>query len=97
MVVRSLQISNSAAVSSCTSALYLSLKALGIGEGDEVITTSMTFCSTVNVILHTGAKPVLCDIDPNTNNINPKTLKERISYESFYWSQKYVPNNESLI
>ena len=65
----------SAAVSSCTSALYLSLKALGIGEGDEVITTSMTFCSTVNVILHTGAKPVLCDIDPNTNNINPKKLR----------------------
>ena len=68
-----------AAVSSCTSALYLSLKALGIKEGDEVITTSMTFCSTVNVIIHTGAKPVLCDIDPTTKNIDPNKIEDLIT------------------
>ena len=65
------QVSNAVAVSSCTSALFLSLKSLSIGPGDEVITTAMTFCSTVNVIIHCGAKPVLCDINlktPASNN-----------------------------
>ena len=52
-------VAHASAVSSCTSALFLALKALGIGHGDEVITTAMTFCSTINVILHVGAKPVL--------------------------------------
>ncbi len=70
---------NAIALSSCTSALFLSLKALGIGEGDEVITTPMTFCSTVNVILHVGAKPVLCDIDKLSKNINPEKIEEKIN------------------
>src|SRR5215470_16428543 len=46
------------AVNSATSGLHLALAALGIGEGDEVITTPLTFCSTVNTIIHTGATPV---------------------------------------
>lgn len=50
------------AVSSCTAALHLSLDALGVGPGDEVITTPFTFVSTVSVILHCGAKPVFVDI-----------------------------------
>jgi dTDP-4-amino-4,6-dideoxygalactose transaminase len=50
------------AVNSCTGALFLTLKALGIGEGDEVLVPSFTFCSTVNVIVHTGAQPVFVDI-----------------------------------
>ena len=66
-------------LSSCTAALFLSLKALGIKEGDEVITTSMTFCSTVNVIIHCGAKPVLCDICPITNNISVDDLEKKIT------------------
>jgi len=70
---------NAIAVSSCTAALFLSLKAIGIGEGDEVITTAMTFCSTVNVILHVGAKPVLCDIDPKNKNINPNEILKKIN------------------
>jgi dTDP-4-amino-4,6-dideoxygalactose transaminase len=51
------------AVGSCTAALHLSLAALGIGPGDEVILPTMTFCSTANVVVHLGATPVLVDID----------------------------------
>ena len=58
---------NSIAVNSCTSGLHLSLVAFGIGPGDEVIVPSLTFCSTVNVILHVGATPVLADIDDTLN------------------------------
>src|SRR5208282_6582306 len=55
------------AVNSCTSGLHLALAALGIGSGDEVITTPLTFCATVNVILETGATPVLADIGSDFN------------------------------
>jgi dTDP-4-amino-4,6-dideoxygalactose transaminase len=51
------------ALYSCTAALHLAILALGLEEGDEVITTPMTFCATVNAILHAGAKPVLADVD----------------------------------
>jgi len=68
-----------AAVSSCTAALHLSLLAAGVGPGDEVITTPMTFCSTVNAIVHTGATPVLADIDPVTLNIDPAQVERRIT------------------
>jgi len=66
------------AVNSCTSALFLSLKALGIKEGDEVITSTLTFASTVNVILHCGAKPVLVDVD-ETGCMNPQLLEKVIT------------------
>ena len=52
------------AVNSCTAALHLAMLVAGVGHGDEVITTPMTFCATVNTIIHTGATPVLADIDP---------------------------------
>src|SRR6266853_2296652 len=68
-----------AAVSSCTAAMHLSVLAAGIGEGDEVITTPMTFCATVNAIVHAGATPVLADIDPLTMNINPADVVARIT------------------
>jgi dTDP-4-amino-4,6-dideoxygalactose transaminase len=68
-----------AAVGSCTAGLFLSLKALNIGPGDEVVTTAMTFVSTVNSILHTGASPVLADIDPITWNIDPNEIEKKIT------------------
>lgn len=68
-----------AAVSSCTSGLFLVLKALGIGPGHEVITTAMTFVSTVNSILHCGARPVLVDIDPITGNIDIDQIVDKIT------------------
>ena len=68
-----------AAVSSCTAAMHLSVLAAGIGEGDEVITTPMTFCATVNAIVHAGATPVLADVDPRTMNIDPSEVEARIT------------------
>lgn len=67
------------AVNSCTSALFLSMKALGISHGAEVITTPFTFISTVNTIVHCGASPVLVDICPDTLNIDPEKIKEAIT------------------
>jgi dTDP-4-amino-4,6-dideoxygalactose transaminase len=72
-------VSYSAGVSSCTAAMHLSVLAAGIGEGDEVITTPMTFCATVNAIVHAGARPVLADIDPQTMNIDPAEVEARIT------------------
>ena len=68
-----------AALNSCTAALHLSLLAAGLGPGDEVITTPLTFCATVNAILHTGATPVLADVDPLTMNIDPDAVLARIT------------------
>jgi dTDP-4-amino-4,6-dideoxygalactose transaminase len=67
------------AVNSCTAGLFLSLVALHIGPGDEVITTPLTFAATVNVIEHVGARPVLADIDPKTLNINPELVERAIT------------------
>jgi dTDP-4-amino-4,6-dideoxygalactose transaminase len=68
-----------AALNSCTAALHLSLLAAGVGQGDEVITSPLTFCATVNAILHTGATPVLVDVDPLTMNIDPTQIERKIS------------------
>src|SRR6185295_7468811 len=66
------------AVNSATAGLHLSLAALGIGPGDEVITTPLTFCATVNTILHVGATPVLADVGAD-GNIDPKSVSERLT------------------
>lgn len=66
------------AVSSCTDALLVALAALGVGPGDAVFTTTMTFCSTVHVIEHLHAHPVLVDIDPVTLNLDPQKLNTAI-------------------
>ncbi|MFW6087996.1 MAG: DegT/DnrJ/EryC1/StrS family aminotransferase [Myxococcota bacterium] len=68
-----------AAVGSCTAALHLSLIASGVGPGDEVITTPLTFCATVNAILHTGATPVLADVDPRTMNLDPEAAAAAVT------------------
>jgi len=67
------------ALNSCTAALHLSLLASGVGPGDEVITTALTFCATVNAIIHAGATPVLADVDPVTMNIDPREVARKIS------------------
>jgi len=67
------------AVNSGTSGLYLCAEAMGIGPGDEVITTPFTFIATVNIILMTGATPVFVDIDPETLNINPALIEKAIT------------------
>jgi dTDP-4-amino-4,6-dideoxygalactose transaminase len=67
------------AVNSCTAALHLSMLAAGIGPGDEVITTALTFCATVNAIIHAGAKPVLADVNPTTLNIDPQDVAAKIT------------------
>jgi dTDP-4-amino-4,6-dideoxygalactose transaminase len=61
------------ALNSCTAALHLSLVVAGIGPGDEVVTTPLTFCATANVIVHAGATPVFADIDPVTMNLTPES------------------------
>ena len=70
---------NAAAVSSATAALHLSLVCSNLKSDDEVITTAMTFCSTVNSIIHSGAKPVIVDIDYKTGNIDPEKILQSIN------------------
>ncbi len=70
--------SQAVAVSSCTAALHLALAALGLGKSDEVITTPLTFCSTVHTIRHVGAKPVLADIGED-GNIDPVEIARAIT------------------
>ena len=70
---------NAVAVSSCTAALHLSMLAAGLKPGDEVITTALTFCATVNAIIHAKATPVLVDIDPSTMNIDPNQIEIKLN------------------
>jgi len=67
------------AVNSCTAALHLALVACGVREGDEVITTPMTFCATANAIIHSGATPVLADCDRSDFNITPQEIRRRLT------------------
>jgi dTDP-4-amino-4,6-dideoxygalactose transaminase len=67
------------ATSSCTAALHLAMVASGVGAGDEVITTPMTFCATANAILHTGATPVFADCQRDSMNIDPAAIEAAIT------------------
>lgn len=67
------------ALNSCTAALHTSLVALGVGPGDEVITTTLTFAASVNVIEHVGARPVLVDVEPDTLNMDPAWVERAIT------------------
>jgi len=67
------------AVNSCTAALHLSMVVSGVGPGDEVITTPMTFCATANAVLHTGAVPVFVDVDPVTGCIDPDRIASAVT------------------
>jgi dTDP-4-amino-4,6-dideoxygalactose transaminase len=68
-----------AAVNSCTAALHVAMVAAGIGPGAEVITTPLTFCASVNAIVHAGLTPVLADVDPRTQNIDPAAIEAAIT------------------
>ena len=70
---------NAAALNSCTAALHLSFLVLDLRPGDEVITSPMTFCATVNTIIHAGGTPVLADVDPATMNIDPAEIRKKIT------------------
>lgn len=72
-------VEHAVAVNSGTAALHLSILAAGIGPGDEVITTALTFCATVNAIIHVGATPVLVDVDPVTMNMDPEQVRARLT------------------
>lgn len=72
-------VAHAVAVNSCTAALHLSILAAGLKPGDEVVTTPMTFCATVNAIIHAGAIPILADIDPKTMNIDPAQVAGKIT------------------
>jgi len=74
-----LQAPGALALNSCTAGLHLSLASLGIGEGDEVITTPMTFAATANVIEHVGARVVLADVQPDTLNIDPDQVAAKVT------------------
>lgn len=67
------------AVSSGTAAMQIALAAAGIGPGDEVITTTMTFCATAHVIHHAGATPVIVDVEPDTLNIDPAAVERAVT------------------
>jgi dTDP-4-amino-4,6-dideoxygalactose transaminase len=67
------------AVNSCTAALHISMITTGLKPGDEIITSALTFCATVNSIIHAGLTPVLADIDPFTMNIDPRDVARRIT------------------
>lgn len=69
----------SLALNSCTAALHTALVTLGVGPGDEVITTPMTFAASVNVIEHVGARPILVDVEPDTLNIDPSLIEKALT------------------
>lgn len=66
-------------LSSATAGLHLAYLAMGLGEGDEVITSPMTFAATVNMIVRVGARPVLADVEPGTLNIDPASIRKKIT------------------
>jgi perosamine synthetase len=78
-MARYLHVSHAIACSSCTAALFVMMKALGIGPGDEVIAPSFTFIATPNSIRHTGANVVFADIDSSTFNLDPRAVEKAIS------------------
>jgi dTDP-4-amino-4,6-dideoxygalactose transaminase/nucleoside-diphosphate-sugar epimerase len=67
------------AMNSCTGALHVGLASIGIGAGDEVITTPISWPATANVVLHLGAKPVFVDVEPDTLNIDPRKVEAAIT------------------
>jgi len=74
-----LRVKHCPCLNSCTAALHSILRSLDIGAGDEVIVPSNTFAATVNSVLYVGAKPILVDSDPETYNVNPNDVQEKVT------------------
>lgn len=72
-------VKHAVAVNSCTAGLHLSCLAIGLQPGDEVIVPAMTFCATINAVIHAGAVPVLVDVEPDTFNMDPEQVRRKIS------------------
>ena len=68
-------------VTSWTMGNFITLKALGVGPGDKVLTTPLTYVATANTILHAGAEPIFADVDPVTGNLDPEKVKEKLDQE----------------
>ena len=71
-------VSSAVALSSGTAALHLALVALGVGKGDVVVTSTMTFVATANAIVYTGAEPFFVDADASTGNMDPELLESTL-------------------
>lgn len=78
-IARSCGVKHAVGVASGTDAILLALMALGVKEGDEVVTTPYTFFSTVSSVTRLGARPVFVDIDPRTYNIDPSGVAKRLT------------------
>jgi dTDP-4-amino-4,6-dideoxygalactose transaminase len=78
---------SAAALNSCTAGLHLACLCLSLRPGDEVITTPLTFCATVNAIIHAGGRPVLADVDPMTMNIDPEAVSRAVTP----WTRAILP------
>ena len=79
LVARYKQAEHAVAVNSCTAGLHLGCLTLGLQPGDEVIVPAMTFCATVNAVIHAGGIPVLADVDMDTFNLDPAQVRARIT------------------
>ncbi len=79
LFAENLGVKHAIAMNSATAALHVGIIAAGVGEGDEVITTPMTFAASANIIIHAGATPVFVDIDKRTMNIDPERIREKIT------------------
>lgn len=75
-------VKHAVAVNSCTAGLHLSCLAIGLQPGDEVIVPAMTFCATINAVIHAGAVPVLVDVEPDTFNMDPEQVLRKISKQT---------------
>ncbi len=75
------------ATSACTSALHLTLKSLNLGKGDEVICPDLTFIAPANMIVLSGAKLRLVDIDPETLTIDHKKIEQNINKKKKYYQK----------
>jgi perosamine synthetase len=77
-----LGVEDAVAVSSGTTALHLGVRALGWGEGDEVLTSPFSFVASANCLLYEGARPVFCDVDPETLNLDPDAADAALGVET---------------